>query len=599
MEKKPPYRSDNNYENGCQSNSVVWDSADYSDAFEIEICSSEEQADFFDGQESYRIVDFVDGPYPNPLVIPQWSELGEISEIGNGLFENSFDLFGVVLPPSLEIIGKNAFWNCVNLESVSILGCTYISKCAFGCCSRLNDVHIANDVTIIGASAFEGCTSLKTLIIPKSVERIGPYAFSGCSQLRTVAIMNPDIIIEQDAFWNCPNISEISLPLSLASEISILFDDREKIEQINWIDQTISPHIDRALTIQLSHITNDRYVSGKAGRTICFDIKNNNRGSATVSVHDVFLIKDDRIHFRESWLEDHVVEEKTLLPNESVACAAIFFSDNFDKGYFEEGALIGIAVSLVDALRKDDDFDERDYAYEPYFDNDYSDILGLENSGICTVVFRNFEGNWIPVATNIPERSNVADVYEIEFANFVVRTNTFNCNLNHDVETIQAFVSVLADDGSIFRVSTMAGYCRNCNCYFLLEADFRTLQQRGKLLCQLLTWDEYQKKGQAIFNGEDMKAESILKRCGYNVNATENLSAVQRQKILALVLENGLYTETGLCSFLDWLISYHGRSRTRDMSAAISKWSEDRLFVLKYNWAERRNVGIKSVELPF
>lgn len=597
MEKMPPYRSDDTHEDGYQNGSVVWDSADYNDAFEIELCSSEERTDFFDEHESYRIVDFVDGPYPNPLVIPQWSELGEISEIGSELFENSIDLFGVVLPPSLEVIGENAFCNCSNLESVSILGCTYISKGAFGYCCRLNDLHIANDVTIIGASAFEGCSSLKTLIIPKSVERIGPYAFSDCSQLRTVVIMNPDIIIEQDAFLNCPNISEISLPLSLASEISILFDNREKIEQINWIDQTISPHIDRALTIQLRKITNDHYVSGKTGRTICFDIKNNNRGAATVSVHDVFLIKDGRIHFKESWLEGHIVEEKALLPRESVACAAIFFSDSFDESYFEEGSLIGITVSLVDALREDDDFDERDGAYSCY-GNDYSEILGL-NNGIYTVVFRNFEGNWTPVATNIPEKSNMADINEIEFANFVVRTNTFNCNLNHDVETIQAFVSVLADDGSIFKVSTMAGYCRNCNCYFLLERDFRTLQQKGKLLCQLLTWDEYRNKGQTIFNGEDMKAESILKRCGYNVNATENLSSVQRQKILALVLENGLYTETGLCNFLDWLISYHGRSRTRDMSAAISKWSEDRLFVLKHDWTKRRNVGIESVELPF
>ena len=281
-----------------------------------------------------------------------------------------------------------------------------------------------------------------------------------------------------------------------------------------------------------------------------------------------------------------------MFPKEAAKVAAIFLADNYDSRNFEEGALVGLKLEITDNAR-DEDRDEE--MRESYLCGDNIDITDLPIDGPFTVVFRNLGNSWHLIATNIPKKSNKSDVVEIEFANFVVRTNTFNCNLNHSVETVEAVVSILAEDGSIFKTSTMAGYCRHCNCYFLLETDFIALQQKGKLLCQLLTWEEYTTKGQSIFNGEDMKAESVLKRCGYNVNATENLSAEQRQKILALVLDNGLYTAPELCNFLDWLINYHGRSKTRNMSAAISKWTEDRLFVLTHNWSDRRKVGIGSI----
>ena len=92
-----------------------------------------------------------------------------------------------------------------------------------------------------------------------------------------------------------------------------------------------------------------------------------------------------------------------------------------------------------------------------------------------------------------------------------------------------------------------------------------------------------------------MKAQSMLRRCGYTVNATDDLSETQRQKILALVLENNLYSASELYNFLDWLIGYHGRSTRRDMSSAVAKWTADRDFVANYKLANRRSVRINSI----
>lgn len=188
------------------------------------------------------------------------------------------------------------------------------------------------------------------------------------------------------------------------------------------------------------------------------------------------------------------------------------------------------------------------------------------------------------------------DVGSIEFADFVVRTNAFYCHKNHSVESINAIVNLLQKDGRIIEEAITAGYCKNCNCYFILEQDFLMLQAKGILLCQLLSDKEFFDRGIEIIRGEELKAQSVLRRCGYTVNATVNLSVEQRQKILSLVIDSNLYSTVDLCSFLDWLISFHGKNQKRNMENAIERWKADRDYVSKYKSEYKRNIGIKSIK---
>lgn len=195
--------------------------------------------------------------------------------------------------------------------------------------------------------------------------------------------------------------------------------------------------------------------------------------------------------------------------------------------------------------------------------------------------------------TNRPVNTRENNI--IEFSNFVVRTNLFYCNKNHSLEDITAIISILQNNGKILEESVSAGYCHACNCYFLLEHDYFSLQKKGVLLCQLLSYEEYIHKGIEIMQGKELKAQSILRRCGYTVNNNDALSIEQRQKILALVIDNNLYSATGLCGFLDWLISFHGKKRNKNMNTAIEKWKEDRAFVSQYKTDHKRKIGIKSI----
>ena len=96
----------------------------------------------------------------------------------------------VIIPESISYQGKkytvtaidgSAFWNCVNMTSVSIPKTVVtIGSCAFESCIRLKSVNIPQGVKTIEPCAFDGCSSLKGITIAKSVESIGEFAFAGC-----------------------------------------------------------------------------------------------------------------------------------------------------------------------------------------------------------------------------------------------------------------------------------------------------------------------------------------------------------------------------------------------------------------------------------
>ena len=70
---------------------------------------------------------------------------------------------------------------------------TSIGRNAFFSCSSLKSVTIGNSVTSIGESAFVCCYPLESVTIPESVTSIGDYAFSGCSRLTSVTCLAENV----------------------------------------------------------------------------------------------------------------------------------------------------------------------------------------------------------------------------------------------------------------------------------------------------------------------------------------------------------------------------------------------------------------------
>ena len=81
-------------------------------------------------------------------------------------------------------IGRNAFYNCTKLTSVSIpSSVTNIGAFAFKNCTSLTNATIPDSVTSIREAAFESCTGLASITIPGSVTSMGELTFSGCTGL--------------------------------------------------------------------------------------------------------------------------------------------------------------------------------------------------------------------------------------------------------------------------------------------------------------------------------------------------------------------------------------------------------------------------------
>ena len=190
----------------------------------------------------------------------------------------------------------------------------------------------------------------------------------------------------------------------------------------------------------------------------------------------------------------------------------------------------------------------------------------------------------------LPSSTTVSD--NKEFVSVVVLTNAFKCEANHTVEDIEGQIDILNKKGEVESHRIFAGYCKDCNKYFIDEIEFERLKKHGVLLCRLIADKQSNTVKPGKYN-KNLKMKSELREYGYTVDKEVGLTPKQRQSILKLVLDNGFYKKYRLCDFLNWLIREH--TGQANMEEAISKWQEDRDFVASYKLGKARAVGIKEI----
>ena len=99
------------------------------------------------------------------------------------------EIKSVTIPADVMEIQKYAFYNCPNLEKVTLLSngedtCDIIREYAFANDTSLSDINLG-EVRIIGKEAFKGCTAL-TNVDFSSIYALGEQAFKGCIGLTSV-----------------------------------------------------------------------------------------------------------------------------------------------------------------------------------------------------------------------------------------------------------------------------------------------------------------------------------------------------------------------------------------------------------------------------
>ncbi len=166
-----------------------------------------------------------------------------ISYISSSAFSECRLLETVIMSDKIERIYSSAFYNCVNLENISLECVTSIGSQAFFGCEKLKDTSssyhleggiiynsdyteivstylnlssysIRDTVTTIGTSAFYNCSNLVNFEIPASVTAIETYAFRGTSiesivlpaTLKNVEESFLPVTIKQ-IYWNATSLS--------------------------------------------------------------------------------------------------------------------------------------------------------------------------------------------------------------------------------------------------------------------------------------------------------------------------------------------------------------------------------------------------------
>lgn len=152
---------------------------------------------------------------------------------------NHFDsLEQIIIPPNVKAIGKWAFYNCQALHDVTIKGTPSLGIRAFQRTlweknesakpgiqiksSKLLKVDpditefiIPYFIREIGDSAFSN-SNIKELIVPHSVIEIGNSAFEG-SKIEHIVLPESLEIIRSNAFSNCANLKELTIPKSVTN----------------------------------------------------------------------------------------------------------------------------------------------------------------------------------------------------------------------------------------------------------------------------------------------------------------------------------------------------------------------------------------------
>lgn len=185
----------------------------------------------------------------------------------------------------------------------------------------------------------------------------------------------------------------------------------------------------------------------------------------------------------------------------------------------------------------------------------------------------------------------------INVKDFVVRRTVFKCRYNnHHLQNVDAIIDVIDKKENIRSVKIPAGFCPECNTFFIMESVYQNLKMKGVLICRISNEKAYLSNN-AFMNEMQLAEESILKQFGYSVSQEEGLSSITRRKILSLIIDNHILTKNEIIGYLDFFINQ--RKYQNRFAKAIDKWESDREFVAEYRKGDYKQYGVGGISRKY
>ena len=189
-----------------------------------------------------------------------------ITGINTQAFKNNKKLKGIIIPDTVTYAEDSLFSGCISLTDVDLgKGITVITNGMFYNCKNLESLTIPEQIerfydrySYTGNSSdkpFEGCVNLKNIyfkakdislvrylslpsltniVIGSTVESLPDRAFSGYKYLENVTFENGLLVLPNECFKNCTGLKSITLPDSMMSVGKSAFENCYNIKSVTF-----------------------------------------------------------------------------------------------------------------------------------------------------------------------------------------------------------------------------------------------------------------------------------------------------------------------------------------------------------------------------
>ena len=147
----------------------------------------------------------------NGLVIPDG-----VKSIGANAFANSPIQGHVTIPDGVTKLGNGAFMNTLISTVFLPNSIETLSEGLFQGCPNLNLLYVPDNYTGMGNYAFEGCEGLTTLRLSANTATMGEYSLQG-TPLEYIKVPSKVEVLSRGVMKNCKNLESVTLPASLTS----------------------------------------------------------------------------------------------------------------------------------------------------------------------------------------------------------------------------------------------------------------------------------------------------------------------------------------------------------------------------------------------
>lgn len=162
-------------------------------------------------------------------------------------FYNCSKLESVTLNAKLQILGEHTFLNCYNMESINLgdaTSLTTIKASAIEDCDHVRELTLPASVTTLEKNVFYSIDSLRTFTFAEGSQlqvMDGEGTFRGNTKLESINLeaCNQLTSICSYAFYNCPALKTITIPSSVETFGSNIFEYTNNIETFTFLAPTV------------------------------------------------------------------------------------------------------------------------------------------------------------------------------------------------------------------------------------------------------------------------------------------------------------------------------------------------------------------------